>query len=195
MSGVLALRGKFSLYRISQGRNPEWSKLEFFSGMLLRSSTRLSRHWRLLSVANANASSNKPGRKSISWLPDDDKTFQHFLPDYRPRVRQSGRPPLAALSVEAAERSEALKSVETRRKTFHVETRGCQMNVADSEVVRALLVEAGYTEAGILEADIVLINTCAIREKVRPERAQFLIGNCFITYFSCPLAHSDCFGF
>ena len=47
-----------------------------------------------------------------------------------------------------------------------IETYGCQMNVADSELVASILGEAGY---GLAEseddADVVLINTCAIREK------------------------------
>ncbi|MBP5341673.1 MAG: tRNA (N6-isopentenyl adenosine(37)-C2)-methylthiotransferase MiaB [Bacteroidales bacterium] len=48
---------------------------------------------------------------------------------------------------------------------IYIETYGCQMNFADSEVVAAILGEAGYglcTEPS--EADFVLINTCAIRD-------------------------------
>lgn len=40
------------------------------------------------------------------------------------------------------------------------------MNVSDSEVVRAILLEAGFREASCLEeAGVVLVNTCAIRER------------------------------
>ena len=48
---------------------------------------------------------------------------------------------------------------------IYIETYGCQMNFADSEVVGSILVAAGYglTET-IEEADFVLINTCAIRD-------------------------------
>ena len=50
-------------------------------------------------------------------------------------------------------------------RRVYLETYGCQMNVSDSEVVRALLETAGYERAaGIEEADVVLLNTCAIRE-------------------------------
>jgi MiaB/RimO family radical SAM methylthiotransferase len=50
--------------------------------------------------------------------------------------------------------------------SFYIETRGCQMNVADSEVVRTLLYEDGLREAeSAAAADVVLLNTCAIREK------------------------------
>lgn len=50
-------------------------------------------------------------------------------------------------------------------KTFYIETYGCQMNVADSEVVASILSDAGYQPApGIKEADLILVNTCSIRE-------------------------------
>ncbi len=50
-------------------------------------------------------------------------------------------------------------------KTFYIETYGCQMNVADSEVVASLLADAGYQPAGTIgEADLILVNTCSIRE-------------------------------
>lgn len=50
--------------------------------------------------------------------------------------------------------------------TFFIETYGCQMNVSDSEVVRAILLKAGFQEATSLEeAGVVLANTCAIRER------------------------------
>lgn len=46
-----------------------------------------------------------------------------------------------------------------------METYGCQMNVADTEVVRAVLQGSGYTVADTFDAaDVVLLNTCAIRE-------------------------------
>ena len=50
-------------------------------------------------------------------------------------------------------------------KTFFVETYGCQMNVSDSEIVTSILRNEGYKSAASSEeADVVLINTCAIRE-------------------------------
>ncbi len=53
-----------------------------------------------------------------------------------------------------------------KMKTFFVETYGCQMNVADSETVGGVLTNAGYKKAEALEkADVVFVNTCAIRER------------------------------
>ena len=47
----------------------------------------------------------------------------------------------------------------------YVETYGCQMNFADSEVVASILIKAGHKVVDTLdEADCVLINTCAIRD-------------------------------
>jgi tRNA-2-methylthio-N6-dimethylallyladenosine synthase len=48
---------------------------------------------------------------------------------------------------------------------FFIETYGCQMNVADSELVGGVLRRAGYAAAsGPEDADVILLNTCAIRE-------------------------------
>jgi tRNA-2-methylthio-N6-dimethylallyladenosine synthase len=50
-------------------------------------------------------------------------------------------------------------------KKLYIETYGCQMNVADSEVVASILKESGYTLTETLnEAELILINTCSIRE-------------------------------
>jgi tRNA-2-methylthio-N6-dimethylallyladenosine synthase len=52
-----------------------------------------------------------------------------------------------------------------RVKRFHVTTFGCQMNVHDSERMRGMLISLGYEEAGERsEADLILFNTCSIRE-------------------------------
>ena len=50
-------------------------------------------------------------------------------------------------------------------KKLYIETYGCQMNVADSEVVAAVMGERGYTITDLYsEADTILINTCSIRD-------------------------------
>jgi tRNA-2-methylthio-N6-dimethylallyladenosine synthase len=47
----------------------------------------------------------------------------------------------------------------------YLETYGCQMNLADSQTVSAVLLRAGYAKAARPEdADVILLNTCAIRE-------------------------------
>jgi len=50
-------------------------------------------------------------------------------------------------------------------KYFHIVTYGCQMNVHESEKIAGLLSELGYVNCGKMEeADIVVFNTCCIRE-------------------------------
>ena len=50
-------------------------------------------------------------------------------------------------------------------KKLYVESYGCAMNFADSEVVASIMSENGYSTTGdVEEADVVLINTCSIRE-------------------------------
>ena len=50
-------------------------------------------------------------------------------------------------------------------KKLFIETYGCQMNVADSEVVASIMQMAGYTPCDTLdEADAVFMNTCSIRD-------------------------------
>ncbi|MGA9543607.1 MAG: tRNA (N6-isopentenyl adenosine(37)-C2)-methylthiotransferase MiaB [Candidatus Sulfotelmatobacter sp.] len=51
-------------------------------------------------------------------------------------------------------------------KTFYLETFGCQMNVHDSEKVIGTLVHEGYRQVETVEqADLILYNTCSIRDK------------------------------
>ena len=50
-------------------------------------------------------------------------------------------------------------------KTYYVKTYGCQMNVHDSENIKAILEEMGFKENDNMEkSDLILLNTCAIRE-------------------------------
>ena len=50
--------------------------------------------------------------------------------------------------------------------TYYIETYGCQMNVSDSELVSSELEKIGYTSSDKIEtADLILLNTCSIREK------------------------------
>ena len=52
------------------------------------------------------------------------------------------------------------------QKTFYLETFGCQMNVHDSEKVVGTLVQEGYRQVETVEqADLILYNTCSIRDK------------------------------
>ncbi|MBL7776414.1 MAG: tRNA (N6-isopentenyl adenosine(37)-C2)-methylthiotransferase MiaB [Saprospiraceae bacterium] len=51
-------------------------------------------------------------------------------------------------------------------KRFYIESYGCQMNFSDSEIVASILAEVGFSPTrNAEESDLILINTCSIREK------------------------------
>ncbi len=51
------------------------------------------------------------------------------------------------------------------KKEFYIETYGCQMNFADTEIVNSILLDDGMTAVQDAEsADVILVNTCSIRE-------------------------------
>ncbi|QHL86458.1 tRNA (N6-isopentenyl adenosine(37)-C2)-methylthiotransferase MiaB [Nibribacter ruber] len=53
-----------------------------------------------------------------------------------------------------------------RSRKLYIESYGCQMNFSDSEIVSSILFEAGFdTTSDVKQADLVLLNTCSIREK------------------------------
>ncbi len=58
------------------------------------------------------------------------------------------------------------KRAKSTSKKMYIETYGCQMNFSDSEIVASILTENNYISTrNIEEADIILVNTCSIREK------------------------------
>src|ERR1700690_3735841 len=72
----------------------------------------------------------------------------------------------AALPLDALHLSNATSSPSEAKKSFYIETFGCQMNVHDSEKVAGVLLERGYRPVDTAaEADFLLYNTCSIREK------------------------------
>ncbi len=55
---------------------------------------------------------------------------------------------------------------EPGQRSFYIESYGCQMNFSDSEIVASILGEVGYKPTRDMEsADLIMINTCSIREK------------------------------
>ncbi len=84
---------------------------------------------------------------------DDNPTIQHLVKTIDP-MRQG-----EVLDYKA-------QSGADNGKRFYIESFGCQMNFSDSEIVAAVLHEAGYRSTlRMEEADLILVNTCSIREK------------------------------
>ncbi len=78
--------------------------------------------------------------------------------------RPTGSPGEPAEQRSVSSRRLALPSA-AMGKRYHVTTFGCQMNVHDSERMRGMLDSLGYQEAGSRsDADLILFNTCSIRE-------------------------------
>lgn len=80
-----------------------------------------------------------------------------------------------------------------KQLTFHIETFGCQMNEHDSEKLKGMLFEAGFSTAeNMKKADLVIFNTCCVREhaetkvfgnvgmlgKLKRSRPDLIIGVC-----------------
>jgi tRNA-2-methylthio-N6-dimethylallyladenosine synthase len=51
-----------------------------------------------------------------------------------------------------------------KKKTYHIETFGCQMNSRDSEKISGILKQIGFEETDSEDADFILYNTCTVRE-------------------------------
>ncbi len=65
-----------------------------------------------------------------------------------------------------------------KNKKYYIRTYGCQMNVHDSEEIKALLEKIGFEETTDMEnADLILLNTCAVRENAHDKVFGFL-GRC-----------------
>jgi len=73
-------------------------------------------------------------------------------------------------SLHNSPHSKALLSIDnqqvTNSKKVYIESYGCQMNFADSEVVASIISKEGYdSTTNLNDADLILLNTCSIREK------------------------------
>ena len=63
-------------------------------------------------------------------------------------------------------KSQGDEGIESEKRKLYVESYGCQMNFSDSEIVASILTKDGFeTTRNLEEADLVLLNTCSIRDK------------------------------
>ena len=70
--------------------------------------------------------------------------------------------------IEEKKQGQALvtDNIDGNNKKLFIESYGCQMNLNDSEIVASILAKEGFNTTHLLEeADLVLVNTCSIREK------------------------------
>lgn len=109
---------------------------------------------------------------------DDERTLKDFLSGSRGKQGvgpATAHLPISQMSVADASTSSNNFSqpfaVNPEPKTFTIESYGCQQNVADSEVVRAIMeganfkwIEGGRVDGHYSGCDIIFLNTCAIRD-------------------------------
>ena len=70
------------------------------------------------------------------------------------------------INVEADILHDSVNNSYTKNKKVFIESYGCAMNHSDSEIVASILAEEGYTNSSkVEEADLILLNTCSIRDK------------------------------
>ena len=63
------------------------------------------------------------------------------------------------------------------KKSYFIQTYGCQMNVADSELIEKILNDQGYNKSNEPQnADAIFINTCAIRDHAEQKVHSILGG-------------------
>ena len=79
------------------------------------------------------------------------------------------------ISTQAQEIQQGHESLNKKKGSFWITTFGCQMNKADSERMAGILREIGYEEAeSEINADLVLYNTCTIRDNAEQKVYSYL---------------------
>jgi MiaB/RimO family radical SAM methylthiotransferase len=104
--------------------------------------------------------------KTLSKVPNDGLTFHDFVsPSAAAFLVDANVGASVAMHMPSSPREVNHHSDRNSQHVFHIKTYGCQMNVNDTDIVRSLLLEAGMQETDEeTEADLLLTNTCAIRE-------------------------------
>ena len=78
-------------------------------------------------------------------------------------------------------------------RKLYIESYGCAMNFADSEIVASILSETGFETTGDYhQADVIFINTCSIRENAETEGTKSTIA---IWCRETPKSKINCWGF
>jgi len=88
------------------------------------------------------------------------------LRSYHPVMENAGELTEKVIDEGAQGTALALQHEKGNNRKLYIESYGCQMNFSDSEIVASILAKEGFnTTQDLAEADLVLVNTCSIREK------------------------------
>ncbi|KAL4855666.1 CDK5 regulatory subunit-associated protein 1 [Chlorella vulgaris] len=102
---------------------------------------------------------------SASSIPQDGLTLQHFIQRSAVGDVPNAQPAASTTASAAATATSSEPELGKQAPSVFLETYGCQMNTNDSEVVLAVLQQAGFQQTSDAAlASVVLLNTCAIRE-------------------------------
>ncbi|KAK0416902.1 hypothetical protein QR680_012743 [Steinernema hermaphroditum] len=117
---------------------------------------------KILAIQTARCSSSNAVASTTSSIPKDGPGLDHFIAKASATQRRSLK------IMPTATDSDSYLSPEDYhgrgRKVFYMTT-GCQMNVNDMEIVRSMLCSSGYIETvSKVDADVILLMTCSIRE-------------------------------
>lgn len=108
----------------------------------------------LFSCRSLSTTSISTEKRRKRWIPNDGLSFQDFVQQQHQQY-----------PIEPSTTTTPSQSNSNTQSTFFIKTFGCQMNVNDTQLIRRILVTAGYREtADEQTAGIILTNTCAIRE-------------------------------
>src|SRR5688572_1018796 len=112
----------------------------------------------------ARAAIDQPGATAIATLSHVAQlTHWHRRSD---RVRCPAVPPLVQLRTRAMKDVSSSDAIDASAPTVYLETFGCQMNEADTALIAGRLGSRGYRRVrDPADADVILVNTCAVREK------------------------------
>lgn len=95
---------------------------------------------------------------------EEDRQGEVFIPSIKNKSREDG--------------DEFFQEEKETSRKFYIESYGCAMNFSDSEIVSSVLINHGFISTkNFLDADLILINTCSIREnaeqRVRARLSEF----------------------
>ncbi|MEG0826577.1 MAG: tRNA (N6-isopentenyl adenosine(37)-C2)-methylthiotransferase MiaB [Bacilli bacterium] len=92
----------------------------------------------------------------------------------KPSLLEEKKRSKSLVDIETYQIDNSLKSLGLNKK-YYIKTYGCQMNEHDSENIKAILEDMSFAETQIFEeADLILLNTCAIRENAHNKVFGFL---------------------
>lgn len=169
----LARLSRFTMRRATANA-PSAAQSAFLNNVVSRSHSNCS--------GNGSGSGHAHVKVHSSRLPDSGPGLADFIRESRTGSGEDGGhvagsaalheesemnfpTPGAIRSLEELEDEQLQHENNNAQRKFFIETYGCQMNSADSEIVRAILLDHQYTPAQSQEdADIILLNTCAVRD-------------------------------